>query len=41
MNKESQVRGCCNIIITFIYTNQEAVQALPRDEHMNTGRNSK
>ena len=36
MNQESQVRGCYNI--TFICTNQETVL---RDEHMNTGCNSK
>ena len=28
MNEESQVRGCC-CNITFIYTNQETVSALP------------
>ena len=39
MNEESQIRGCYNI--TFMYTKQETVQALPWDEHMNTGRNSK
>ena len=38
MDEASQVRGCYNF---YLYTNQETVQALPCDENMNTGHNSK
>ena len=41
MDEEPQVRGCYNITFICTPTNQEIVWALPWDEHMNIGRNSK